>query len=53
MQILETKEVKKYYQTICKGKIVQESTLEGYLYKEESTNTVKVYADPSEAPAEA
>jgi len=45
--------VKKYYQTICKGKIVQESTLEGYLYKEESTNTVKVYADPSEAPAEA
>ena len=52
-RIIKDRTVKKYYQTICKGKIVQESTLEGYLYKEESTNTVKVYADPSEAPAEA
>ena len=35
-RIIKDRSVKKYYQTVCKGKILQESTLEGYLYKDGS-----------------
>ena len=49
-RIIKDRSVKKYYQTVCKGKILQESTLEGYLYKDERTNTVQVFPDMAEAP---
>ncbi|MEQ2542457.1 RluA family pseudouridine synthase [Lachnospiraceae bacterium CLA-AA-H183] len=52
-RIIKERTVRKYYQTICKGKILQESTLEGYLSKDEHTNTVKVYAKKPERPEEA
>ena len=52
-RIIKERTVRKYYQTICKGKILQESTLEGYLSKDEHTNTVKVYAKKPEKPEEA
>lgn len=44
-QIIKDRSVKKYYQTVCKGKILQESTLEGYLCKDEKTNTVRVFSE--------
>lgn len=43
-RVIKDRTVKKYYQTICKGKILQESTLEGYLCKDERTNTVQVFS---------
>lgn len=52
-RIIKDRSVKKYYQTVCKGKILQESTLEGYLYKDERTNTVQVFPDMAEAPEDA
>lgn len=52
-RIIKERTVRKYYQTICKGKILQESTLEGYLSKDEHTNTVKVYAKKPERTEEA
>ncbi len=52
-RIIKDRSVKKYYQTVCKGKILQESTLEGYLYKDESMNTVQVYAEQPEGMEEA
>ena len=52
-RIIKNRSVKKYYQTVCKGKILQESTLEGYLYKDERTNTVQVFPDMAEAPEDA
>ena len=52
-RIIKDRTVRKYYQTICKGKILQESTLEGYLSKDEHTNTVKVYAKKPERTEEA
>ncbi len=52
-RVIKDRSVKKYYQTVCKGKILQESTLEGYLYKDESTNTVQVYAEQPERMEEA
>lgn len=52
-RVIKERSVRKYYQTVCKGKILQESTLEGYLYKEERTNTVQVYAEKPENLEEA
>ena len=52
-RIIKDRSVKKYYQTVCKGKILQESALEGYLYKDERTNTVQVFPDMAEAPEDA
>lgn len=44
-RIIKDRSVKKYYQTVCKGKILNESTLEGYLSKDEQTNTVRVFQE--------
>ncbi len=52
-RIIKDRSVRKYYQTICKGKILQESTLEGYLSKDERTNTVQVYTEKPENMEEA
>lgn len=52
-QIIKDRSVKKYYQTICKGKILRESTLEGYLVKDEKTNTVRVFPQKPLFPEEA
>ena len=52
-RIIKDRSVKKYYQTVCKGKILQESTLEGYLYKDERTNTVQVFSEKPEAMEDA
>lgn len=52
-RIIKTRSVKKYYQTVCKGKILQESTLEGYLWKNEQANTVQVFAQKPESMEEA
>lgn len=52
-RVIKDRTVKKYYQTICKGKILRESTLEGYLYKEERTNTVQVFSEKPQAKEEA
>ena len=52
-RIIKDRSVKKYYQTVCKGKLLQESTLEGYLYKDERTNTVQVFSQKPEMLEEA
>ena len=52
-RIIKERTVKKYYQTVCKGKILQESTLEGYLCKDERTNTVQIFSEKPEAMEEA
>lgn len=48
-RVIRDRSVKKYYQTVCKGKILQKSILEGYLYKDEQTNTVQVFPRQPEA----
>jgi 23S rRNA pseudouridine955/2504/2580 synthase len=40
--IIKNREVHKFYRTICIGEIKKDITLEGYLSKNKSTNTVKV-----------
>ena len=51
-RIIKDRSVKKYYQTICKGKFYRRVPWK-VIYINERTNTVKVFADPSEAPADA
>ena len=44
-RVIKDRTVRKYYQTVCKGKLLTESTLEGYLWKDTKTNTVQISAD--------
>ena len=41
--LIRERKIKKYYKTVCKGRIDKAECLEGYLLKDEKTNTVKVF----------
>lgn len=41
-EMIRTREIRKFYRTICVGEIREGITLDGYLYKDEKTNTVTV-----------
>ena len=52
-RIIKNRSAGKYYLTVCKGKILRESTLEGYLQKDEKTNTVNIFPNQPTSPEEA
>ncbi|MCR4787919.1 MAG: RluA family pseudouridine synthase [Lachnospiraceae bacterium] len=46
--LIRDRSIKKYYRTVCKGKIDKESTVTGFLIKDEKTNKVTVYEENRE-----
>lgn len=45
-EIIKEKKLKKFYRTVCVGKVSQNMTLSGYLEKDEEKNKVSVFKDP-------
>jgi 23S rRNA pseudouridine955/2504/2580 synthase len=45
-EIIKDRSLNKYYLAIVKGKIEKKECLNGFLYKDEKTNQVKVYSKP-------
>lgn len=47
-ELLKSRNIGKYYQTIIKGKITKKQTVEGYLVKDKSHNKVRISKEPME-----
>ena len=42
-ELIRKRQIKKLYKTVCKGIVDKETTLEGYLIKDNAKNTVNIY----------